>query len=130
MAAAELSSVEQKPNAEAGFVDGLVPEHYGVGAGAGAITADNITKIEMAEANIDHPARGDLIGNARHCGPGKILLRALAHHASDRRRIGGVDIVHALQPGDAGAAADIGREAAPGAEVDIAVHQHRLRADL
>src|ERR1043166_1929190 len=104
MAAAECSSVEQEPSAEADFVDGLAPEHDGVGAGAGAITADNIAKIEMAEADIDHPVRGDLIGNARHRGPGKILLRALAHHAMDRRRIGGVDVVLALQPGDAGAA--------------------------
>src|SRR5437899_4347914 len=124
MAAAELSSVEQEPNAEAGFVDGMVPEHYGVGAGAGAITADNITKIEMAEAEVDHPARGDLIGNARHRGPGKILRRALARHACGRRRIGGVDVVRALQPGDTQAAADIGRESAPGAEVDIAVRQN------
>src|SRR5215211_6154512 len=112
---------------------GLAADAEGVDPGA------RVADMQEAIAGVELEAVAEVEGDAGHDGPGEVVCRV----ARDRRRklrpersagkrqagdLAGVGVEMVLRDADAGA--DIGREAVPVAEIDVAVEEQRARLDL
>src|SRR5262249_40959098 len=79
--------------------------------------------------DIEQPDRGEQVAETRHHRPRR-RPPAVARNRRREQKSVGVEEVRRLDVAVADAGADVWREAVPGAEIDVAVEQRRIRGQV